>query len=147
MKKLDPSLKVSESVEINASPKKVWDTLTDPQKIKKYLYDTNTETDWKINSPIRFKGEYQGTPYLDKGTVLENRPYERMEYSYWSGFSGLEDKPENYSKVSYLLEANEDNNTTVLTWKQEGFSSTEGLEHSKAGLPSLLQQIKEISED
>ena len=27
-----------------------------------------------------------------------------LKYDYWSGFSGLEDKPENYSLVTYTLE-------------------------------------------
>ena len=40
-------LKSSSSVEINASPEKVWKVLTQPEFIKEYLFGTETITDWK----------------------------------------------------------------------------------------------------
>jgi uncharacterized protein YndB with AHSA1/START domain len=59
-------LKVSESVEINASPEKVWKVLTQPEFIKEYLFGTETITDWKVGSEVIFQGEYQGHKYKDK---------------------------------------------------------------------------------
>src|ERR1700722_1174748 len=94
-------LKVSESVEITASPEKVWKVLTTPDIIKEYLFGTETITDWKVGSEVIFQGEYQGHKYKDKGVIKENVLHKRISYSYWSSFSGTEDKPENYSIVSY----------------------------------------------
>ncbi len=34
--------------------------MTNPEKIKIYLFGTETGTDWKIGSSIIFKGEYDG---------------------------------------------------------------------------------------
>jgi len=54
-------LVVSESIDINAEPSKVWDALTDPAIIKKYLFGTETITDWMVGSEIIFR-EYMAKP-------------------------------------------------------------------------------------
>ena len=48
---------VSESIEINTEPDKVWEALTNPEIIKEYLFGTQTITDWKVGSDIIFQGE------------------------------------------------------------------------------------------
>ena len=53
--------------EIDASPDKVWDALTDPDQIKQYMFGSQVETDWRPGSPIVWKGEYEGKQYEDKG--------------------------------------------------------------------------------
>lgn len=141
---MNNNLTVTKSIEINADVKKVWDALTNPAKIKEYLFGTETITDWKAGSPIIFQGEYQGQKYKDKGTILNLKQEELLTYDYWSGFSGLEDKPENYSLVSYML--NYANNKTVLTVTQTGFADEKSHEHSLAGWTQVVEKIKEISE-
>lgn len=136
---------VSQSIDINASPSTVWAVLTDPERIKEYLYGTETITDWQVGSTIVFQGEYNGATYRDKGIILENVPNQLLSYSYWSGFSGAEDKPENYSTITYSLLRQDDTHTT-FTWTQEGFMTEDGYNHSKNGMGALLSQIKEISE-
>lgn len=143
---MNRNLKVSKSISINASAEQVWETMTNPEKIKVYLYGTQTITDWEVGSPIIFQGEYQGHTYKDKGNVLENKKNEFLQYNYWSGFSGLEDQLENYSIVSYRIEP-EDDNTVKFTWTQEGFASEEGQQHSENGLPGMLEQIKKLTEE
>ena len=138
-------LKVSETVEINASPEKVWKVLTDPSLIKEYLFGTETITDWKVGSDIIFQGEYQGHKYKDKGLVKEHINHKRVSYAYWSAFSGLEDKSENYSIVTYDLESKDGKNTN-FTWSQSGFANEEGQKHSQSGMADLLKQIKAIAE-
>jgi len=138
-------LKVSESVEINASPETVWKILTTPAIIKEYLFGTETITDWKVGSEVIFQGEYQGHKYKDKGVIKENVLHKRISYSYWSGFSGTEDKPENYSVVSYDLNS-KDRKHTTFTWSQAGYANEEGQKHSQSGMTAFLKQIKEIAE-
>src|SRR5690349_19369890 len=53
------------SATIKAPVAAVWSAVTDPEKIKLYLYGTQTETDWQVGSTIRFTGEWEGTPYVD----------------------------------------------------------------------------------
>ena len=141
---MNHDLIVSKSVDINAKPSKVWNALTNPEIIKEYLVGTETITDWKVGSEIIFQGEYDGHKYKDKGVVRENISNELLSYSYWSGFSGLEDKPENYSLVTYGLIYS--NNTTKLTWTQKGFANKEGHKHSESGMDEFLGNIKKIIE-
>src|SRR5580693_5172548 len=119
---MNHDLVVSKSVEINAAPAKVWEALTNPAIIKEYLYGTETVTDWKVGSEVIFQGEYEGHKYRDRGVIKENVLNEKISYSYWSGFSGLEDKPENYALVTYKL-SSADNKKTVFTWTTKGFAN------------------------
>jgi uncharacterized protein YndB with AHSA1/START domain len=138
-------LVVSKSIVINASLQKVWEALTQPSIIKEYLHGTETITDWKVGSEIIFQGEYQGHDYRDRGVLLENIPFAKISYSYWSGFSGLEDSPENYSTVSYTIKDKGDSQTE-LTWTQQGFATEEGYQHSEGGMDAFLGSIKSIVE-
>jgi len=138
-------LQVSESVLINADPAKVWNLLTNPEIIKEYLFGTETLTDWKVGSTIVFQGEYNGHKYRDHGVILENDFQKRIAYSYWSGFSGLEDKPENYSMVIYDVEPI-DATHTKFTWTQKGYPDETRQAHSQSGMKEFLKQIKGIAE-
>src|SRR4051812_30539124 len=93
------TLKVS--LPIMAPKSKVWKALTDPDQIKKYFFGTETKTTWQPGTPITFSGEWEGKPYLDKGTVLEVEPEKMLKYNYWSSFSGTDDVPENYANIVY----------------------------------------------
>ena len=140
---------VSESIDINAAPSKVWEALTNPEIIKKYLFGTETITDWKVGSEIIFQGEYgenKEYSYRDKGVIMQNVANELLSYTYWSGFSGLEDKPENYSLVTYSLQS-ADGKKTTFTWEQKGYATEEGYQHSLTGMKGFLGQIKQIVEE
>jgi len=142
---MDNNLIASSSINIQSTPEKVWFVLTNPEKIKEYLFGTEVLTDWKTGSSIVFQGKYDGQQYKDKGNVIENTKNKLLKYDYWSGFSGLEDKPENYALVTYKIEKL-DGNSVNFTWHQQGFSSEEGKCHTEQGLQSMLEKIKELSE-
>ena len=141
---INKSLEVDKSIIINASKSKIWKTLTDPSLIKEYLYGTETITDWKVGSDLIFQGDWQGQPYKDKGNIMEITPEKILSYDYWSGFSGLEDVPENYSLVTYTIE--DEGEMVRLRVKQTGFGSEENQSHSEAGWTQVLEKIKEIAE-
>lgn len=142
---MDKNLIATSNINIQSTPEKVWNVLTNPENIKEYLFGTEVLTDWNIGSSIIFQGEYDGQQYKDKGNVIESKKNELLKYDYWSGFSGLEDKPENYSLVTYKIEKLNDNSVN-FTWHQQGFSSEEGKCHTEQGLQSMLEKIKELAE-
>jgi uncharacterized protein YndB with AHSA1/START domain len=137
---------VQKSVSINANLTKVWEALTTPKIITKYLFGTETVTDWKVGNEIVFQGEYEGHQYKDHGIIIENIPLKKLSYSYWSGFSGLEDKPENYSNVTYTL-MDKGDSTTELTWTQKGFADEVRRQHSEDGMADFLRSIKTVIEE
>ena len=143
---MNRELTVSKSVQINANPSAVWDALTNPEKIKRYLFGTETITDWQVGNPITFQGVYDGYTYKDKGNVLEYQEGKLLKYNYWSQFGGLEDKLENYSHVSLILDQ-QASEGIKLTWLQEGFANEKGQQHTENGLDSILEQIKQIAEE
>jgi uncharacterized protein YndB with AHSA1/START domain len=88
---------------IPASAAEVWEAITTAATLKKFFFGADVETDWKVGSPIRMKGEFKGKKYEDKGDVLAVKPRERLSFSHWSAMSGQADAPENYHIVTFNL--------------------------------------------
>src|SRR6187399_1192874 len=89
---------------INANTAKVWNALTNPEMIKKYMFGATVISDWKEGSKIIWKGEWEGKSYEDKGKILRFEPEKSLQYSHFSPLSGLHDNPENYHIVTIDLE-------------------------------------------
>jgi uncharacterized protein YndB with AHSA1/START domain len=132
------------SIAVRAKAGQVWEALTDPALIKQYLYGTDAISDWKVGSPIAYRGEWDGRPYEDKGTVLEVIPNKLLQTSYWSAFSGLEDRPENYLIVSYAL--SESDGGTTLTITTENIPTQDSADHVAENWAQVLQALKELLE-
>ena len=130
--------------EIEASPQEVWQALTDPALIGKYMFGTHVETDWKPGSPIVWKGEYEGKRYEDKGEILEFDPEHRLSMTHFSAMSGLDDRPDNYHTVVYELEQR--GGTTVVSLSQDGNDSDEAKEQSQSNWEAILAGLKETVE-
>ncbi len=137
-------LSLSSSIQIKASALNVWDVLTNPEEIKKYLFGTETITDWKEGNPIKFKGIWEGKNYEDHGTILKIDNAKILQYSYWSSFSGRPDVLENYLIVTFELKKVK--NKTILTLTNSNFSDEKSMEHSKQNWDTVLKKIKEIAE-
>src|SRR4051794_12677562 len=88
---------------IKAPLQKVWDTITRPEYVKLWQYGSDLFTDWKVGSDIRFKAEWNGGIFEQWGKVLEIQPLELVKYSLFAPRPDLEDKPENYFIMSYIL--------------------------------------------
>lgn len=143
-KKMKNKIRGRTSIIINASADKVWEALTTPEIIKEYFFGTDAVSDWKVGSPIIFKGEWEGKHYEDKGTILNAEPNKLFRYSYWSSMSGIEDKPENYLTITY--EVTEENNNTTLTVTQENIPDEKMKEHSEQNWKKVLADLKKLLE-
>ncbi len=129
---------------INAPASKVWEALTNPELIKQYFFGTNVETDWKVGSPIYYRGEWQGKPYEDKGTIIDVEPNKRLVSTHWSPLAGVPDIPENYHTVTYLLE--EHDGVTDVTLLQDHNASEEEKQHSEQNWQMMLAGLKKLVE-
>ncbi|WP_433944395.1 SRPBCC family protein [Paenibacillus sp. SN-8-1] len=132
-------------VTINASSSKVWDALVKPELVKQWQYGSNLITDWKIGNEIRFCSEWEGNVYEQWGKVLAFSPYSLIKYSLFAPRPGLEDKPENYFVMSYLLH-NEGDATELIIEQEDnrpGISNQESYEEDDN---SILLELKKLVE-
>ena len=132
------------TVTINAPASKVWDALINPHLIKQYLFGADVISDWKVGSPIIYKGIYEGKAYEDKGNVLKVEPEKILLMTHWSPLSGTPDTPENYHQVGYELAA--ENGGTQLTITQDNNSSEEEREQNSKFWQTALDGIKKLLE-
>jgi|SRR3954453_12113880 len=133
------------STDIDAAPDVVWHVLTSPEEVKKYMFGTDLETDWTPGSSIRWKGEYKGKPYEDKGEVIAFEPERRLEVTHFSPLSGQDDAPENYHRLTYALEAS--GAGTRLSLTQDGNGSQDEADHARATWEQMLTALKRVAEE
>jgi len=130
---------------INASADKVWNALTDPGMIKKYMFGTTVISDWKEGSKIIWKGEWEGRTYEDKGKILLFEPKKSLQYSHFSPLTGLSDSPENYHIVTIDLE--EKDKQTIVTLTQTNNADKKTKEHSEKNWKMMLTSLKKLLEE
>lgn len=141
---MNKELKLSASVDINASIERVWFALTDKEMIKQYFWGTEINTDWEKGSPVRFTGTWEGITYEDKGFILEIEKEKIFKHSYWSSFWGTDYNPEDFSIITYELSTNGSQTTLCVT--QEGFKDEQSREHSVGNWKGILDNIKNLVE-
>ena len=81
----------SHSATIDAPIEEVWRALTTPDLIKQWFFGVDTETDWKVGSPLVHRGQYRGEPHEDKGEIVRFDPPKRLVHTHWSDLSGKPD--------------------------------------------------------
>lgn len=139
------SLIVEASIRVDASPAQVWEALTTPKLIKKYLMGTNVTSDWKEGAEINYTGEYEGKKYHDKGIIKKLEPEKIFQSTYLSSMSGKADKPENYNLVTYRI--SEEDNKTIINLTQDNNATEKEKEHSTKNWEMVLEKLKEVVEN
>jgi uncharacterized protein YndB with AHSA1/START domain len=139
-------MKITKSIQINSSVDSIWNALTNPEIIKRYLFGTTVSTDWKEGSPIIFSGKWHGSPFEDKGKVISVRTNELLKYTYWSSVLGIEDVPENYTETTYTL--TKESNHVIVKVIQDNLQSQpkQVREYAAAYWEELLNSLKQIVE-
>ena len=143
---------IKNSISIDAEAKKVWDALTNPEHTKKYMFGCEAISDWKIGSPLLWKGVYEGKEMVFvKGNIVELKPGKLLAYTTFDPHSAIEDIPENYLTVTYDLSF--DNGKTTLTVTQGDYATVAEGERRYAdsynngeGWNPILQEIKKLVE-
>jgi len=134
------NLVATASVTINASREKVWQALTDPAIIKRYMFGSDVTSDWEVGSRVTYAGEYEGKSYEDHGTILEVRPSELLRLTHFSPLSGKPDVPENYHEITYTLHAQPHGMRLELS--QDNNANEAEVEHSAANWQQMLDALK-----
>ncbi|NUP60247.1 MAG: ATPase [Pseudarthrobacter sp.] len=129
---------------IEAPPARVWEVITDPAAVRKFMFGAEVRTDWKVGSPITWQGEWEGKPFQDKGEIKGVEPGRKLVYTHFSPMSGQEDKPENYHTLEWTLEDHDGG--TRLTLAQDNNPTPEAAAHSKAMWDKLVADVKALAE-
>lgn len=132
------------SIDIDAPADAVWHALTSPEVIKQYMFGTEAVSDWKEGGEIRWRGEWEGKPYEDKGVILDIEPPRVLSYSHYSPLSGVPDVPENYHTLTYELSG--DGGQTSVTLSQDNNSTEEERERSQQMWQMMLESLKKVVE-
>jgi uncharacterized protein YndB with AHSA1/START domain len=130
--------------EVAADRPRVWEALTDPDQVARYMMGTRVETDWQVGSPVTWTGEMDGKPYQDKGEVLRADPGWVLEVTHYSPLLGKEDRPENYHTVRFELAASDGG--TVVTLSQDGCSDERQAEQFSQSWQAMLDGMKQVVE-
>ena len=140
---MQPDAIVYRTVPIKAPLSTVWDSLTEPDLIKRWMWDSDVAiyTDWSVGSQIRIQGDFHGIRFDNKGTVLQYIPERTLQYTYWSTLSEIADTPENYSIIEFSLDAHADQ--TILTFRQSQFATYAIYKHFEFYWNTTLHILKQ----
>jgi len=143
---------VQNSILINAPLAKVWDALINPEQTKKYMFGCEAVSDWKVGSPLLWKGTYEGKEMVFvKGIILEIQQNKLLKYTVIDPNSSIPDIPENYLNVTYILSDKE--GRVNLSVVQDGFEGAadgekryKDVENNGEGWNPILVEIKKVVE-
>lgn len=138
------NLVATAEIDIAAPATRVWDALTDPALIAKYFFGAQVQTDWRPGSAIVWKGQYEGTSYEDKGTIVDFQPHRLLRVTHFSPMSGQPDEPENYHTLTYQLDERASN--THVSLSQDNNGSQEEAQHSVDNWATILAGLKKTAE-
>ena len=126
---------------IETTAEKLWEALTSSEFSKRYWFDTELKTDWKVGSP--FALVMNGTT-RDVGEVLEFDRPRRLSYTFRHVLSE-EARKERPTKVLFVLEPH--GKLVKLTLTHEGFAEgSKFLAGISKGWPAILSGLKSLLE-
>jgi len=144
MKMESDNLIATAKTTIHVSIDKVWEALVTPEIIKKYMFGTTVNSNWKEGSKITWEGEWNGKPYEDKGIILQFKPGTKLQYSHFSPLSGQTDSPENYHTVT--IDLIEKDGQTNVSLSQDHNETEQAKEHSEKNWNMMLSGLKKLLE-
>ena len=126
---------------IETTPEKLWEALTDSEFTKRYWFNTEVKSDWKLGSP--FALVMNGTT-TDVGEILEADRPRRLAYSFKHQLDE-ELRKEPPTKVTFTIEPH--GGLTKLTVTHEGFvKGSKLLDGISKGWPAILSGLKTLLE-
>ena len=130
---------------IKAPASIVWEALTDPKKIKQYMFGSTVTSNWQEGGHIEWKGEYQGKVYEDKGIIVQLKPREVFQFTHFSKSLGQPDIPDNYHLVTIELKVKDGG--TVVTLTQTNNPTTAAGDHARKNWSIMLAGLKKVVEE
>jgi uncharacterized protein YndB with AHSA1/START domain len=140
---------ISKSIRINASLNAVWEALTQPGLMKRWMSDSEIEivTDWEVGSPIiiNVQDVSYKTAFTNTGIVLQFLKDKVLEYSHLSSLSRLPDQAENYTIIRFTLQPEDGH--TLLELNLNNFPTESHYKHIDFYWTITLDVLKRFVEE
>lgn len=133
---------IKEEVLFKSKIEQVWDLLINPEMTKQYMFGCEVISDWKVGSPVHWKGKTEDGKEVIyvKGEVLEYEEGIKLSSNTFDPTSGMKDIPENYVNLTYELKQVPEG--TFLRITQGDFANAEDgkkrYEESKNGWKEIV---------
>ena len=126
---------------IKTTPEKLWEALTSSAFSRRYWFDTELRSDFKVGSPFAL---VMGGKVTDSGEILEADRPRRLSYTFKHELDD-EMRKEGATKVVFTLEPHGD--LVKLTLTHEGFDpGSKLLDGVSKGWPAILSGLKSLLE-
>jgi uncharacterized protein YndB with AHSA1/START domain len=113
----------------------VWGLLTDAESLGRIMFGSTVDTTWEVDSPIVYRGEWEGMPFEDRGIILELTEPTTLRVSHAA--PGSDATHEVRFDLRELGPA-----ATHVTLTQDGNESTAAAEHSAANWQTMLEALQ-----
>lgn len=134
---------VRKSVKLQGGLSEVWNALTNPEMTRKYFFNCEALSDWKVGSPIIFKMIADGKEVVPvKGLITAIESESFLEYTCFS--PEFENVPSKHTRVTYTLSS--ENGVTTLSVTQGNFGDEETYDHTDKNWDSVLDGLKTVLE-
>jgi uncharacterized protein YndB with AHSA1/START domain len=126
---------------IETTPGKLWEALTNSEFTKRYWFDTEVRSNWKVGSPFAL---VMGGKTTDTGEILEADRPRRLSYTFKHQlFEEMRNEPA--TKVVFTIEPH--GKIVKLTVTHEGFiEGSKLLGAVSKGWPAILSGLKSLLE-
>lgn len=140
---------IRHSILINTNRERVWDALTNPDKVQQYMFGSRCRSNWQGGNPVEYYMLQEGKEItIVHGQVIKVEPHSYLEHTIFPTGSDFEDIPKNHLITIYQLE--KDDGSTLLTVLQRGFETVANGEaryqDASQGWDAILIQLKEVAE-
>lgn len=112
---------INKEILIEASAERVFTALTNSDEIPLFYPLSSVESTWVEGSEVLYKGEVEGTAFIDYGIIEKLASPSTFHYCYWSDNHGTKRLAENFIEIQYTLESTDER--ILLTMVQSNIQS------------------------
>lgn len=126
---------------IETTPEKLWEALTNSAFTRRYWFETEVKSDWKVGSPLALVMSGKVT---DTGEILEAERPRRLSYTFKHE---VDEDMRNEKPTKVVLTLVPYGNLVKLTVTHEGFATgSKLLDGISKGWPAILSGLKSLLE-
>lgn len=140
----EPRYSLAVETVISADITDVWELLVNPAETGRLFWGTTVESDFKVGSPIVWKGVWEGKPFEDRGTIKRVEKNAVLQYSHWSTASDTPNDEATHNLLTFQL-TKEDRGVRVVL-QHENIATMAMKEHSEKMWTQLLATMKRMAE-